>query len=111
MSKGEAPTDERRDEAADRVAARRDDLQRLVFGELQQQQVAPSSADPESCGALQQQGLHTGPGRRLQLASAARVTSVGGRRGETSCQILEVENRTLNCVHGGHCVQLQGLFL
>lgn len=51
-----------------------DDLQRLVFGELHQQQVAPPGADPESRGALHQQGLHAGPGRRA-LHGSTRLGS------------------------------------
>ena len=79
-------TYERRANVADGVAAGADDLQRLVFGELQQQQVAPSGADPESCSALHQQSLHSGPGGshlggQLHLAalpaSTARVVSAG----------------------------------
>lgn len=86
VNKSSAPTYECGGDAADGLAAGADDLQRLVFGELQQQQVAPSSADPESCSALHQQGLHSGPGRsrlsgRLHLAalpaSAAGVMSAG----------------------------------
>lgn len=61
-------------DAADGVAVRPDDLHRLVFGELHQQQIAPSSADPESCSALHQQGLHSGPGRR-SLHGPTRIMS------------------------------------
>lgn len=67
-------TCECRDDAADGAAVRPDDLHRLVFGELHQQQIAPSSADPESCSALHQQGLHSGPGRR-SLHGPTRIMS------------------------------------
>lgn len=62
-------------DAADRVAVGADDLQRLVFGELHQQQVAPSGADPERRSALHQQGLHSGPGRRTLQGPAAVVSA------------------------------------
>lgn len=73
-AKSKWQTYECRGDAADRVAVRPDDLQRLMFGELHQQQIAPSSADPESCSALHQQGLHPGPGRRT-VHGPTRVTS------------------------------------
>lgn len=77
-----SPTNQCGGHAAHRVAAGADDLQRLVFGQLQQQQVAPSSADPESYSALHQQRLHLGPGRRRLAAlpaSAARAVSAERR--------------------------------
>lgn len=69
-----------------------------MFGELQQQQVAPSGADPESCSALHHQGLHSGPGGsrlcgQLHLAavpaSAAGVLSAG--RGVINVQTQSCE--------------------
>lgn len=51
-----------------------------MLGELQQEQVAPSSADPESCSVLHHQGLHRGPGGGNlggRLHSAARITPTG----------------------------------
>lgn len=69
--------------AADGVAAGPDDLQRLVFAELQQQQVAPPGAHPQGGGALHQQSLHPGPGRRRlgrRLRLADRVPAAPGAR-------------------------------
>lgn len=86
------PTYECGGDAADGVTEGADDLQRLVFGELQQQQIAPSSADPKCHGALHQQGLHTCPGGahlhgRCRLAalpaSATRVVSAGRAADDT----------------------------
>lgn len=57
------PTYECRGDAADGVTQRLDDLQRLVLGQLQQEHVAPPSADPQCYSALHEKGFDVSPGR------------------------------------------------
>lgn len=85
------PTYERWGDAADGAAAGADDLQRLVLRDLQQEQVAPSSADPESCSALHQQGFDSGPRgsrfcqqRRLAALPAFGAGVMSAGRGEVN---------------------------